>query len=87
MISVHAGLTARAVTLALYYRLVHSTKQLRFQNPTKLSMDSEWSRKFDGNLFQVLGPHTAKLRGPYVDVFVLCSLERHEKQNLDFCGL
>ena len=34
--SVHTGLTARAVTLALYYRLVRSTEQLSFEKATKL---------------------------------------------------
>ena len=37
MICVHCGLTARAVTLALYYRLVRSTEQFSFEKTTKLS--------------------------------------------------
>ena len=68
MIYVHAELTARAVTQAQYYRLVCSTEQFSFEKATKLS-----HVVVSGSLFQVLGPHTAKLCGLYVDVFVLSS--------------
>ena len=35
--------------------------------------ESEWLRIVDGKLLHIFGPQTAKLREPYVGVFVLSS--------------